>query len=345
MAALAGARRTDSAYGRYLRAAKASDVMIDVPGPLLPVIRKVESLPGKTSSAAWLGLNAEPVIHGKIDPSFRTDGLAGSLDGEYFRQDKMTVLAGTAPRLDSTNELAITQPMAEAFGLHPGDHMTWQFYRGKLVNGVPSEAPPVPAQRTTFVVTAIVAMPPALGDQFDDIDSGILTPAATTRYLDGEFAFGWVAVRLRHGDAGVPALQLQLRTLGTSLSGRFGFPVTFAIRRLVAKPRPAVDRTAGGRACRARRPDRPRHADPDGPGPGSPSRSLARHSAWRTAAAQRSACWRFLRPETSWQPGRPALPPGHRSRASCARSSARGLARVRATGPSRRWRASIRSGP
>jgi hypothetical protein len=34
MTALAGARRTDSAYGRYLRAVKASDVLIDVPGPL-----------------------------------------------------------------------------------------------------------------------------------------------------------------------------------------------------------------------------------------------------------------------------------------------------------------------
>ena len=37
MAALAGARRTDSAYGRYLQAARVSDVMIDVPGPLLSV--------------------------------------------------------------------------------------------------------------------------------------------------------------------------------------------------------------------------------------------------------------------------------------------------------------------
>jgi hypothetical protein len=41
MVALAGARRTDSAYGRYLQAAKASDVMIDIPGPLLDVVRQV----------------------------------------------------------------------------------------------------------------------------------------------------------------------------------------------------------------------------------------------------------------------------------------------------------------
>ncbi len=232
MAALAGARRTDSAYGRYLRAAKASDVMIDVPGPLLSVIRQVEGLPGKVSSAAWLGLNAEPVINGKLDPSFQTDGLTGSLDGEYFRQDKMTVLAGAAPKLDSTTEMAITEGMAQAFNLHPGDHMTWQFYRGQLVNGVPTQAPPVPAQRMTFLVTAVVAVPPALGDQFDDVDGAILTPAATARYLNVEFAFGWVAMRLRDGDAGVPALQRRLATLGNGMVAKFHFPVTFAIRRL-----------------------------------------------------------------------------------------------------------------
>jgi len=117
MAALAGARRTDSAYGRYLQAAKASDVMIAIPGPLLSVVREVEGLHGRLSAAAWLGLNAEPVIDGKLDPSFQTDAIAASLGGEYFRQDKMTVLAGKLPALDSTDEIAVTEPMAKAFGL------------------------------------------------------------------------------------------------------------------------------------------------------------------------------------------------------------------------------------
>ena len=62
-------------------------------------------------------------------PSFQTDAIAASLGGEYFRQDKLTVLAGKLPALDSTDEIAVTEPMAKAFGLHPGSHMTWQFYR------------------------------------------------------------------------------------------------------------------------------------------------------------------------------------------------------------------------
>ena len=50
LGALAGARRTQSAYGRYLRSVRASDVFVDVPGPLLPVIRDVEREPGALSA-------------------------------------------------------------------------------------------------------------------------------------------------------------------------------------------------------------------------------------------------------------------------------------------------------
>jgi hypothetical protein len=231
MAALAGARRTDSAYARYLQAAKASDVMIDIPGPILPVVRQIERLPGTLSAAAWLGLNAAPVIHGKVDPSFETDGLNGSLDGDYFRQDKMTVLAGKVPALDATNQMAITQPMAKIFGLHPGDHMTWQFYRAAVVDGVAAGAIS-PAQRTTFLITGIVATPPALDDQMDQVALGIVPPAATAKALGGEWAFGWVAMRLRGGDTGIPALRRRLAVMAAHLSKEYDYPVNFDIRIL-----------------------------------------------------------------------------------------------------------------
>ena len=68
LGALAGARRTDSAYGRYLRSVNASDVMVDIPGPILPLIRDVEAEPGVLSSAAWIGLDAAPVINGQGRP-------------------------------------------------------------------------------------------------------------------------------------------------------------------------------------------------------------------------------------------------------------------------------------
>jgi hypothetical protein len=138
LGALAGARRTDSAYGRYLRSVNASDVSVDIPGPLLFAVKDVEHLPGTLSSVAWIGLNGQPVIDGKVDPAFQTDAIAGSLDGEFYRQDKLTVLAGKLPPESSTGAIIITQNMATAFRLTVGDHMTWQFTRFKVTkSGLP----------------------------------------------------------------------------------------------------------------------------------------------------------------------------------------------------------------
>ena len=102
LGALAGARRTASAYGRYLQSTDSSDVFVDVPGPVLAAIPKIAGLPAVRpgQSAAWLGLAANPVIHGRVDDSFLDDNLvgsysgAGSRDDDYFRQDRMTVVAG-----------------------------------------------------------------------------------------------------------------------------------------------------------------------------------------------------------------------------------------------------------
>ncbi len=97
LAALAGARRTDSAYGRYLHSINASDVLVNVPSADTSLDARVASLPGIRSSAAWLGMNANPVVHGKVDDDFQTNGFAGSVKSELFTQDAMTVLAGRLP--------------------------------------------------------------------------------------------------------------------------------------------------------------------------------------------------------------------------------------------------------
>ena len=104
---LAGARRTASAYGRYLAAINASDALVNIPGevPGIPVTRPmtlISRLPGVAASAAYVGLDAFPVIHGRVVYSFQTGGLTGSLTGpsftsDGFRQDRLSVLTGRLP--------------------------------------------------------------------------------------------------------------------------------------------------------------------------------------------------------------------------------------------------------
>ncbi len=226
LGALAGARRTDSAYSRYLRSVNASDVMVDIPGPILPLIRDVEAEPGVLSSAAWIGLDAAPVINGKIDPAFQTAALAGSLDGEFYRQDKLTVLSGKLPPESSTGEVILTPQLAAHFHLTVGDRMTWQFFR------ITAQGEDSPTRRTTFTVAAIADVSPALVDDFDNVETAILPTAATDRYLKVEWSFGWASLRLRAGDAGVRLLGQQLNKLAGAAKHKYHFPFVFTIRQL-----------------------------------------------------------------------------------------------------------------
>jgi hypothetical protein len=230
LGALAGARRTDSAYGRYLASINSSDVYVNVPGPSLVVVRQIERLPGVLSGAAQLGLGANPVVHGRVDDSFLTDALAGSLDGEYFRQDRVSVVAGLLPRLSSTDEIVLTPQLAADLHTWVGERVTYQFVR---LN--PQTQRITVAGNSTFVVAAIADQPPVLADQFDQVPGALLPPAATARYLNGEFASAWVGLRLRRGAAGIPALQRELAGPQDTLDREFHVPpgtISFNIRSL-----------------------------------------------------------------------------------------------------------------
>jgi ABC-type lipoprotein release transport system permease subunit len=235
LGALAGARRTASAYSRYLQSTDSSDVFVDIPGPVLAAIPKIASLPAVRpgQSAAWLGLAANPVIRGRVDESFLDDNLVGSYEGagshgdDYFRQDRMTVVAGRLPRLDATSQIALTASMARKFGVGVGGKVTWQFYRQTSPDAFK------PAGRSTFLVTGIVDAPPVLVDQFDTARTAVLPPAATARYTRGQFYFAWVGLRLTRGAAGIPAFQSEIDRLELELSHSLhNSQVLFTIRRM-----------------------------------------------------------------------------------------------------------------
>jgi FtsX-like permease family len=217
LGALAGARRTASAYGRYLASINVSDVFVNVPGqvPGLPVTRPIElisRLGGISASSAYLGLSAAPVVRGRVDNAFQTNNVTGSfatagVAAGYLQQDRMTVLAGRAPRTDSTSQIAITPGLARLFEVGVGGRVTYQFYRQN-----PQTYVITPAGRRTFQVTGIVDIPPVLGDESDQIQTAVVPPAATRQLLSA-YEFAWVGLRLDHGSAGIPALQRELAAL------------------------------------------------------------------------------------------------------------------------------------
>jgi len=194
LAALAGARSTAGAYSRYLTAIRASDVQVNVPGelpglPLMEPIRRLWSLPGVVSHGTYVGLNALPVVHGRIDDSFLTAGLTGSADGEGFTQDAMTVVSGKLPPLSSTTGIVLAPELATLFRVGVGGRVTYAFPGG-------SQQHPTTIFRS-FRVAAIADTPPALVDQADNPEGATIPPGATARLLSKYFSYAWVGLRSR----------------------------------------------------------------------------------------------------------------------------------------------------
>src|SRR5262249_34691336 len=157
--------------------------------------------------------------------------------------------------------------------------VTYELYRTN-----PTTNASTPAGRSTFVVTGIVDLPPVLGDQFDQVDNAVLPPAATARFLNGEFAFGWVGLRLTAGSAGVPALQRHLDT------------VADGVDRTLHVPRERSGSTSGAwtsSTTRCRRGSR------------------RRLSRWRSSGAWprwRCSCWQARPWRSCWTGPRPTWP-------------------------------------
>ena len=235
LAALAGARSTACAYGRYLTAIHVSDVQVNVPGtlpglPLMEPARKLWALPGVISHGTYVGLNALPVVRGKVDDSFLTASLTGSVDGEGFTQDAMTVASGKLPPLASSTAIVLSPQIAALFGVGVGGRVTYAFLSG-------SQQHPATSYRS-FRVAAIAYTPPALVDQADNPEGATLPPGATAQLIGKYYGYAWVGLRLTAGDAGVSHLRRQVLALVASLQTASnhaahtqGRSLTFSVKR------------------------------------------------------------------------------------------------------------------
>jgi hypothetical protein len=220
LGAVAGARRTATAYGRYLASINASDVYVNVPGrlpgmPVMQPITLISSLPGVISHATYVGLNAFPVIHGRVYHSFLTASVNGSLDGEYFTQDRMTVLAGRLPPLESTATVVLTPAVARMFGAGVGSTVSYLYQP----LGAQGQSTGKPFTRS-YRVAAIVDVPPALVDESDSVEGSILPPGATRQLLAREYFYAWIGLRLARGTAGTAELQQRLAAMAARLQGQ-----------------------------------------------------------------------------------------------------------------------------
>jgi hypothetical protein len=215
LASLTAARRTASAFPRYLRSAHASDVAFNVAAPDTEegqpaptpcvgcpergVPTDLSGLRGVVADQSYLGLeNVFVLREGERELNEVQPEVVGSIDGRFLDQDRLIVLEGRLPRPDRVNEIAINTQTADVLGLHRGS--TVRLIVPDLSNpDLPPEQIPLLASESVHVTAVGLFPEEVLSDDADGLPRVLATPALTAKLRDLAGSYVWQGVRLTEG--------------------------------------------------------------------------------------------------------------------------------------------------
>ena len=222
MAAIAGARRTQSAFPAYLAATDASDLRVQTyditvldgigGGSLteklahLPLVKAVASAPNLL--VVPLGRDGKPLASAVNDDFV---SAIGSVGGEYFTQDRLTVAKGRMADPASPDEMVATATAARMSGWHLGQTVRFGAFSVAQIAGGADPLTAEPATRFSAKLVGVVVFPSQIIN--DDVDRYptyvLMTPALTDR-LRASLAYPSYGLRLEHGSADVAAVEREV---------------------------------------------------------------------------------------------------------------------------------------
>jgi hypothetical protein len=210
MGSVAAARRTQTAFPAYLASTDPSDLTVltglnGVAGSRgydPAVIAKIAALPQVRHVATYLGLNAAVLRPGTAPGQAQTSGtqgLSGSLDGEFFTTDKVTIVAGRMADPASAGE-AVMDAKVMPPGVHVGTVAPLGFFTNAQVPAPPGGQPPKPDLTVNVKIVGEAAY--SSEEAQDDVDvqrdgGALFTPALTRLLARCCAAFAETAVQLR----------------------------------------------------------------------------------------------------------------------------------------------------
>lgn len=224
MASIAGARLTQSSYPTFLASTNPSDMNVAIynpdtgggPGPTLTNL--LSHLPGVKRVRAVAAPTIAPLAkNGSPDLGILNDlGIGGSVDGEYFHQDRLTVVQGRMANPNRANEMVMDATAARLLDVHVGQIVTLGLYTDAQTNlpgfGTPSVRPIL---RVPVKVVGIAVANNGVVE--DDIDraygTAVVTPAFLRRAIGVSPTAGapeLYALQLDHGGRNVPAVEQEV---------------------------------------------------------------------------------------------------------------------------------------
>jgi hypothetical protein len=207
MAAVAGSRRTVTAFPRFRHSTNPSDVQVNL-GPFDPtVIDAINHLPEVARTATYVAFYTAPLTpDGEPDLSYTDTESVGSLDGLYFTQDRFTPTDGRLPDPSRDDEVAVNLNAARSHHLRVGQRLEIGVFDRAAIEEY-SDTPPAPADRLTVTVVGVgVFNDEVVQDEADRNLRFLYTPAFTKRESARPLYF-WTGVKLHKGNADVAAFK------------------------------------------------------------------------------------------------------------------------------------------
>ena len=228
MASIAGARRTESSYPTFLASTNPSNLSLGtaLANPALgytsgynrATIKRIAALPGVTRAESYVEPTASPLEpDGKPIPAltsaYVTINIYGSVDGQFFNMDRVSVVAGRMSDPSNPNEIVATAAAARALGLRLGQSVPWGFFSDAQEQAVFSSTPPNPAIHADLTLVGIVVFNNEVvqddADAADD-NSVVLTPAFTTQLLNCCSDYTFTFLQLRQGAGAVTGVEREI---------------------------------------------------------------------------------------------------------------------------------------
>ena len=205
--ALAGARRTQSSYTRYLRAANPSTMAVD-PGQYIPETNAaIAARPEVIGSATSVAFITGPMVDGR--PDFEQDfETVGTFDGRFFTSDRFTPTSGRMPDVDAIDEILVNETTADLYGYRVGQQLELGTYSAEQTESETffDDPPPPKLEMLATIVGIGVFTDEVVQDDTNRTPLVLMTPAFT-RHAAAYATYAWQGLTLRNGDADVPALK------------------------------------------------------------------------------------------------------------------------------------------
>jgi hypothetical protein len=220
MGAVAGARRTQSSFPTFLASTNPSNLSLGTAlynpeigyntGYNESLVQRIARLPDVDTVKSYAGLNAYPLPH--KDANVNVSAL-GSVDGQYFTQDRVTVITGRMPT--APNEMVMTAKAAEQLDLQVGDVVPFGFFTNAQLNSASSTAP-TPHLRIVMRLVGIVAFNDEVVQ--DDVDKegsqpALFTPALTRRLLQCCTGYSFSYLQLRGGNHELGTVEAEIQRI------------------------------------------------------------------------------------------------------------------------------------